>query len=180
MIMRKVEVMRNFPFFLYPPTPSHLYPPSLHSSIFTLRQRDKRHPTPSTVLLSSFDFSSHLLHSLTTQTPYPTMQSNFSLPPGLRPSAPPSGSSPNGNPGPSSSGGNPAEAEEQAKAQEQARQQEEEMRRGMMGQILEPEARERCTSAYPGHLPSFHLHQYMYIHIHTQTGHTTDPNMMAY
>jgi programmed cell death protein 5 len=54
----------------------------------------------------------------------------FKLPPGMSPAQ--------GGPG---GGGNP---EEDAAAKAQAAQQEEEMRRGMMGQLLESDARERC------------------------------------
>jgi hypothetical protein len=64
------------------------------------------------------------------------MSSNFQLPAGLKPAnAPPSG----GPGGPQ--GGNDEEARA---AQMQAKAQEEEMRRGMLGQILEPDAKERC------------------------------------
>jgi hypothetical protein len=64
------------------------------------------------------------------------MSSNFQLPAGLKPAnPPPSGGQPGGAPG-----GN----DEEARAQQmQAKAQEEEMRRGMLGQILEPDARER-------------------------------------
>ncbi|KAJ9098151.1 hypothetical protein QFC21_004480 [Naganishia friedmannii] len=54
----------------------------------------------------------------------------FQLPPGMSPAQ----AGPGG-------GGNP---EEDAAAKAQAAQQEEEMRRGMMGQLLESDARERC------------------------------------
>jgi hypothetical protein len=63
------------------------------------------------------------------------MSSNFQLPPGLKPAA-----------APGQGGGpqQPGQDEEARAAQMQAKQQEEEMRRGMLGQILEPSARERC------------------------------------
>lgn len=67
-----------------------------------------------------------------------TSMSNFQLPAGFRPSAPPSSSA-----GPSSGGGSGQGAEEQAAARERAAAQEE-MKRGMISAMLEPEARERC------------------------------------
>lgn len=64
--------------------------------------------------------------------------SNFQLPAGLKPAqGPPSGGSPGAG-----AGGEDAAA--RAQQQAQAQQQEEEMRRTMLGQILEPNARERC------------------------------------
>lgn len=67
-----------------------------------------------------------------------TMSSNFQLPPGLKPAA-----------APGQGGGpqQPGQDEEARAAQMQAKQQEEEMRRGMLGQILEPSARERCKQS---------------------------------
>lgn len=79
------------------------------------------------------------------------MSSNFQLPAGLKPAnPPPSGGQQGGPPGP---GGQDEEARQ---AQMQQKQQEEEMRRGMLGQILEPSARERCTfDHYPTTASSF-------------------------
>ena len=66
--------------------------------------------------------------------------SNFQLPAGFRPSAgPPSGGGGAGGSGPS--------PEEQAAAREKAAAQEE-MKRGMISAMLEPEARERCEFLY--------------------------------
>ncbi|KAG7575476.1 hypothetical protein FFLO_00295 [Filobasidium floriforme] len=64
------------------------------------------------------------------------MSSNFQFPPGLKPAA-----------APGQGGGpqQPGQDEEARAAQMQAKQQEEEMRRGMLGQILEPSARERLS-----------------------------------
>ena len=74
------------------------------------------------------------------------MSGNFQLPAGLKPANPPSGA------GGQQQGGQGGNDEEARAAQMQAQQQEEEMRRGMLGQILEPSARERCESArIPGY-----------------------------
>jgi hypothetical protein len=76
------------------------------------------------------------------------MSSNFQLPGGLRPANPPAG-------GPGGVPGGAGNDEESRAAQMQAKQQEEEMRRGMLGQILEPSARERCQSPGLGILSDF-------------------------
>jgi programmed cell death protein 5 len=70
-----------------------------------------------------------------------TSGSSIQLPPGMRPSQPPGG-----GPGGAGSGGNGGGApsqEEQAAIQAQ----EDEMRRNLMSQVLEPEARERRESS---------------------------------
>lgn len=81
--------------------------------------------------------------------------SNFQLPAGFKPSAAPGGG---GN------GGGGQSSEEQQAAMERAAAQEE-MKRGMISAMLEPEARERCKRCTS--LPSF-------LHLKGNGGRDTD------